>query len=213
MNKPKSGTPCVECGHAEDAHFSCEIGSYCKACDPNVPDTFKWEHVYRSEASSPAAPTDSAHYMQVLSGVCFAHGPYQGQGCPKWPACATDPQKPEYVAQAQLSEPADSAEELAREREIDAIVGKCHRDCCLCNECRMAVAALLRSRMGERWIPVEEKTPRCEELPVLVWRGTTHKIEVGRPMPPFGKGTQDKWRPLPAPPEVEGTRSAKEGQR
>jgi hypothetical protein len=39
-----------------------------------------------------------AMYMQQLpGGICFAHGPYKDTiGCPKWPACATDPQVEEY---------------------------------------------------------------------------------------------------------------------
>lgn len=64
-------------------------------------------------------------------------------------------------------------------------------------------AKLREERDAHRWIPVSEKLPNGEELPVLAWRGTTHRIEIGRPMPPFGKGTQDCWRPLPKPPESE----------
>jgi hypothetical protein len=45
----------------------------------------------------------TACYMQSTGkGICFAHGPYENADlsmyCPKWPACITDPQKPEYVA-------------------------------------------------------------------------------------------------------------------
>lgn len=44
--------------------------------------------------------TGSINYLQVgPGGLCFAHGPYsEGGQCPQWPACATDPQNPEYVA-------------------------------------------------------------------------------------------------------------------
>jgi hypothetical protein len=49
--------------------------------------------------------TDTANYMQTTGeGICFAHGPYKNANrsgyCPKWPACATDPQKIEYIAMA-----------------------------------------------------------------------------------------------------------------
>ena len=44
-------------------------------------------------------PSAAADYMQALGGgVCFAHGPYTEKLCPHWPKCATDPQKPEFVA-------------------------------------------------------------------------------------------------------------------
>ena len=52
-----------------------------------------------AERDVPALPA-RANFMQRLpGGVCFAHGPYtEDYQCPKWPACVTDPQKPEYVA-------------------------------------------------------------------------------------------------------------------
>lgn len=52
--------------------------------------------------SAPAQP-EHANYMQIVkgSGVCFAHGPHlESDLCPQWPKCATDPQKPEYLAMA-----------------------------------------------------------------------------------------------------------------
>lgn len=54
--------------------------------------------------------SESAFYLKVgPGGICFAHGPYGGQYCPRYEnntgiadcACVTDPQKPEYVALAQ----------------------------------------------------------------------------------------------------------------
>ena len=42
--------------------------------------------------------SSQANYMQVTDGVYFAHGPYTGQQCSKWPTCATDPQRQEFIA-------------------------------------------------------------------------------------------------------------------
>jgi hypothetical protein len=51
--------------------------------------------------------------LQSLGGICFAHGPHGPEGCPKWPACATDPQvfKP--------SQPSPAGEQEAREWLIE----------------------------------------------------------------------------------------------
>jgi len=44
----------------------------------------------------------SAYFLQVgPGGICFAHGPFETQNCPLWPDCATDRQKPEYIAMDQ----------------------------------------------------------------------------------------------------------------
>ena len=56
-----------------------------------------------AEAREVSLPPQSAYFMQATGeGVCFAHGPYKNadrsSNCPKWPACITDPQKPEYLA-------------------------------------------------------------------------------------------------------------------
>jgi len=56
-----------------------------------------------TEAREGSLPPQSAYFMQATGeGVCFAHGPYKNAdrspNCPKWPACITDPQKPEYLA-------------------------------------------------------------------------------------------------------------------
>jgi len=41
--------------------------------------------------------SEHVNFMRQLpGGVCFAHGPYTEMQCPKWPACATDPQNPEF---------------------------------------------------------------------------------------------------------------------
>lgn len=44
MSKPEPLGTCAECGHVKEAHFSCEVGSFCKECptDNNV-----WEHAWR----------------------------------------------------------------------------------------------------------------------------------------------------------------------
>ncbi len=46
-------------------------------------------------------------------GVCFAHGPYKNAdksfGCPKWPACISDPQKAEFKAMAFAALPSEPA--------------------------------------------------------------------------------------------------------
>lgn len=50
----------------------------------------------RTALSRSAVP--AANFLQKLpGGNCFAHGPYTEMQCPKWPACATDPQKAEYL--------------------------------------------------------------------------------------------------------------------
>ena len=47
---------------------------------------------------------------QLPGGICFAHGPYKETiGCPKWPACVTDPQKQEYISMANHPTAPDSA--------------------------------------------------------------------------------------------------------
>ena len=53
--------------------------------------------------------TQDVMFMQTTGeGVCFAHGPYKNANrsgyCPKWPACATDPQKPEYLAMSRVAQ-------------------------------------------------------------------------------------------------------------
>lgn len=123
MNKPKAGTPCVTCGHPAEMHFSCEIGGFCKACDSNVPDTFKWEHVYRSEASSPAAPADSAEELarKLAIQLLCRHEHTEGGN--------------DYV----------------RCRDCELEWDYRHRDPLLALKAfGTDVAALLRSRMGER---------------------------------------------------------------
>lgn len=46
--------------------------------------------------------TTHLNYLRVLpGGLCFAHGPYTTQQCPKWPACATDPKDPDWIAEAE----------------------------------------------------------------------------------------------------------------
>ena len=52
-----------------------------------------------------------------LGGLCYAHGPYRTQYCPKWPKCATDPKHVEFMELADLSED-----------EIEEILGA-ERDC------------------------------------------------------------------------------------
>lgn len=65
--------------------------------------------VNKTEAGSNPQPSQTANYMQHTGeGTCFAHGPYKNTDgsayCPKWPACATDPQKPEFKTNPQPSE-------------------------------------------------------------------------------------------------------------
>jgi hypothetical protein len=53
---------------------------------------------------SPSAPQAANYVQQLPGGICFAHGPYEkGYQCPRWPACGTDPQKPEYLAMGKQS--------------------------------------------------------------------------------------------------------------
>lgn len=77
----------------------------------------------------------SENFMQVGSrGICFAHGPYIGQSCPRYIQwkfergmkpnidcpCTTDPQKPEYVAIAK--ERARQANKVYTQAEMDAAI-------------------------------------------------------------------------------------------
>jgi hypothetical protein len=53
-----------------------------------------WEHQQESRFKDKRQeqPTPVVNCMQVVGGLCFAHGPFTGQGCSQWPKCATDPQ-------------------------------------------------------------------------------------------------------------------------
>lgn len=67
--------------------------------------------------ASPESPRATTNFMRQLpGGICFAHGPYTEMQCPKWPACATDPQNDEYkrmgMAQVADSRPTITADEL-----------------------------------------------------------------------------------------------------
>ena len=39
---------CAECGHKQESHFCCEVGSFCEEC-PNDEDN-TWEHVFAADA-------------------------------------------------------------------------------------------------------------------------------------------------------------------
>lgn len=41
---------CSECGHAEESHFGCEVGSFCKECPT---ENHVWEHVFRPRPAQP----------------------------------------------------------------------------------------------------------------------------------------------------------------
>ena len=60
-----------------------------------------YDDCWRRESGSQEDAGQSANYAQLLpGGLCFAHGKYPGMQCPEFPKCATDPQKPEYLAMA-----------------------------------------------------------------------------------------------------------------
>jgi hypothetical protein len=71
--------------------------------------------------------SEQTMYMQQLpGGICFAHGPYKDMECPKWPACATDPQVEEYRKMAApAATPAEplSADRLAHIRKFQGHQG------------------------------------------------------------------------------------------
>lgn len=79
------------------------VGNHCDIPGTEWPDgtTLKEHYEKWRDAlarATPAAQRTQANYMQRLpGGICFAHGPYTEMQCPKWPACATDPQNPDYV--------------------------------------------------------------------------------------------------------------------
>jgi hypothetical protein len=59
------------------------------------------------------AESQRVNFLQHTGeGVCFAHGPYKNADksfvCPEWPACITDPQKPEYIAMGKTQVGAES---------------------------------------------------------------------------------------------------------
>ena len=61
-------------------------------------------HIIRKElAKAQPAPAESTNILTVAGGLCYAHGPYAGQGCPRWPKCATEPQP--FKPQAEPNEP------------------------------------------------------------------------------------------------------------
>jgi hypothetical protein len=125
MSKTDKFGRCTSCGtkdyHSESCYFvggsrtekqfvaerSEVVSAFCPTCGSNNP-------VYVRDKSSGrqfelcsdkfhvvdggARPDPHANYLQLLpGGTCFAHGPYTEMQCPKWPACITDPQKPEYM--------------------------------------------------------------------------------------------------------------------
>ena len=95
----RHGEPCSKaCG--EGRHTEC--AENWQTCNCTYRGLHKTPHRY---ATIPvAAPqAESAHYIQVTGGLCFAHGAYTGQKCPKWPACVTDPQI--YKSQAESAGP------------------------------------------------------------------------------------------------------------
>lgn len=71
-------------------------------------------------ATTPTGTAPQVNFMQQLpGGICFAHGPYKDTiGCPLWPKCATDPQKPEYIAMARASSPTEPAPEAPARRIV-----------------------------------------------------------------------------------------------
>lgn len=49
--------------------------------------------------TQPARNDLRAYIQRLPGGICFAHGPFsEGENCPKWPACITDPQQPQFLA-------------------------------------------------------------------------------------------------------------------
>jgi hypothetical protein len=102
-----------------------------------------------------AASQPSAHYMQKLpGGICFAHGLYETMECPKWPACATDKQNPEFVRMGMERVAHSERKEADELRErLQRLVDECraiHADenssCIDESEC----AAALEAALGEQ---------------------------------------------------------------
>lgn len=155
---------CQKCGHSERDHFSCEVGSFCKACDPNVPNPFAWEHPFEGgEQPAQAVPPFEGigEFHAAANADSHAAGDGEGISAPKR----------DYDVRDQYGKPLISRDELIREigelrKERDALIRTCQK----------TESALAECRKQNEWIPVSKRLPE-ESLRLVLIRIDPERIK------------------------------------